>query len=140
MSAATISSVSIFELNPDDCYSGADARSVTDDARSSATGSRLTTGALLQLIAYAMISHAAPFPVMCCAFAVIGFGLSIQNAHANGFVASLRQHASTKLGLLHGSYGESASECRLPSYQRSVSSRPGRPYLSARVNTVCEKP
>lgn len=44
---------------------------------------------------------------MCCAFFLVGLGLSVQNAHANGFVASLKKHARTKMGLLHGSYGES---------------------------------
>ena len=42
---------------------------------------------------------------MCCAFCMIGFGLSLQNAHANGFVASLKRDSPTKMGFLHGSYG-----------------------------------
>ena len=60
-------------------------------------------GAACQLVAYGIISPAGPFPVMCCAFFLIGFGLSIQNAHANGFVASL--NSSAKMGFLHSSYG-----------------------------------
>ena len=60
---------------------------------------------MFQIAAYAMLSPAGPFPLMCTAFVLIGFGLSLQNAHCNGFVASLKRHAHTKMGFLHGSYG-----------------------------------
>ncbi|CDO77090.1 hypothetical protein BN946_scf184473.g34 [Trametes cinnabarina] len=59
----------------------------------------------VMIIAYAMLAPAGPFPLMCAAFVLIGFGLSLQNAHCNGFVASLKRHAHTKMGFLHGSYG-----------------------------------
>ncbi|KAM5531233.1 hypothetical protein V8D89_015099 [Ganoderma adspersum] len=68
-------------------------------------GKVLLIGAAFQVIAYTMISPAGPFPLMCCAFFLIGFGLSLQNAHANGFVASLKRDSPTKMGFLHGSYG-----------------------------------
>ncbi|KAI0760123.1 major facilitator superfamily domain-containing protein [Fomes fomentarius] len=86
-------------------------------------GKILILGALLQLAAYVMISPAGPFPVMCCAFFLIGLGLSVQNAHANGFVASLKKHARTKMGLLHGSYGLGALVSPLVSTQFSKSTR-----------------
>lgn len=43
--------------------------------------------------------------MMCLAFVMSGFGLALQNAHCNGFVASSREHVSTKIGFLHASYG-----------------------------------
>ena len=52
-----------------------------------------------------MIIPAGPFPLMCCAYLVLGFALSVQNAHANGFVASLKKDSHAKMGLLHGAYG-----------------------------------
>lgn len=62
-------------------------------------------GAMCQLLAYALLAPAGPFPLNCLAFVFIGFGIALQNAHCNGFVASSREHASTKMGLLHASYG-----------------------------------
>ena len=52
-----------------------------------------------------MLSPAGPFPLMCAGFVGIGFGLSLQNAHCNGFVASLKRSSRTKMGFLHGTYG-----------------------------------
>ncbi|OSD01410.1 MFS general substrate transporter [Trametes coccinea BRFM310] len=68
-------------------------------------GKVMIMGTLCQVAAYAMLSPAGPFPLMCAAFVLIGFGLSLQNAHCNGFVASLKRQAHTKMGFLHGSYG-----------------------------------
>ncbi|KAI0642587.1 MFS general substrate transporter [Trametes meyenii] len=68
-------------------------------------GKVLIMGAICQIAAYAILSSGGPFPLMCAAFVSIGFGLSLQNAHANGFVASLKRHSHTKMGFLHGSYG-----------------------------------
>ncbi|KAI0631012.1 MFS general substrate transporter [Trametes polyzona] len=68
-------------------------------------GKVLVMGSLCQVAAYAMLSPAGPFPLMCAAFVAIGFGLSLQNAHCNGFVASLKRSSHTKMGFLHGSYG-----------------------------------
>ncbi len=64
------------------------------------------TGAIVQLAAYAMLSPGGPFPLMCTAFCFAGFGISLQNAQGNGFVGSLREDATTKLGFLHASYGK----------------------------------
>ncbi|KAI0332817.1 MFS general substrate transporter [Cubamyces sp. BRFM 1775] len=68
-------------------------------------GKVLLLGSALQIIAYGMMAPAGPFPLMCLGFALIGFGLSLQNSHANGFVASSRSHVSTKICFLHASYG-----------------------------------
>ncbi len=48
---------------------------------------------------------------MCVAYALVGFGLSLQNAHYNAFVASSKDYASTKIGILLASYGQSISSC-----------------------------
>ncbi|KAI0822943.1 MFS general substrate transporter [Trametes gibbosa] len=68
-------------------------------------GKVLVMGSLCQVVAYAMLSPAGPFSLMCAGFVLIGFGLSLQNAHCNGFVASLKRSSHTKMGFLHGSYG-----------------------------------
>ncbi|KII90920.1 hypothetical protein PLICRDRAFT_107096 [Plicaturopsis crispa FD-325 SS-3] len=64
--------------------------------------------ASVQLVAYVIQSTACPFPVMVVANAFSGFGVAIQNAHANAFVASTKGRSFTKLGLLHASYGVGA--------------------------------
>lgn len=68
-------------------------------------GKVMVGGSIAQIIAYAIISPAPPFPVFVIAFAINGFGLSLQDAGANGFVASLKDHAETKMGILHAVYG-----------------------------------
>ncbi|KAI0656947.1 MFS general substrate transporter [Cubamyces menziesii] len=68
-------------------------------------GKVLVAGSALQIVAYVVISPAVPFPLMCAAFGLIGFALSLQNSHCNSYVASLKRHARTKMGFLHGSYG-----------------------------------
>ncbi|KAI0367661.1 MFS general substrate transporter [Pilatotrama ljubarskyi] len=60
---------------------------------------------VLQIFAYGMMAPGGPFALMCLAFTLIGFGLSLQNSHANGFVASSRNHVSTKICVLHATYG-----------------------------------
>ncbi|KAI0739072.1 MFS general substrate transporter [Daedaleopsis nitida] len=82
-------------------------------------GKVMVFGSVCQLAAYLMLAPAGPFPLMCLAFALIGFGLSLQNAHCNGYVASSREHASTKMGLLHASYGFGALVAPLVSTQFS---------------------
>ncbi|KAI0332816.1 MFS general substrate transporter [Cubamyces sp. BRFM 1775] len=85
-------------------------------------GKVLVAGSMFQIAAYAMLSPAGPFPLMCTAFVFIGFGLSLQNAHCNGFVASLKRHAHTKMGFLHGSYGLGALISPLAATQFAKSS------------------
>ena len=62
-------------------------------------------GSLSQTFAYTMISPAPPFPVMCLAYVFNGFGIALQDAQANGYVACLKENASAKMGLLHAVYG-----------------------------------
>ncbi|TFK31120.1 major facilitator superfamily domain-containing protein, partial [Crucibulum laeve] len=68
-------------------------------------GKTVVIGAISQLIGYVMIAPSPPFPVMVVGYAFIGFGLSFQNAQANGFVASLKDNMTTKLGIMHAAYG-----------------------------------
>jgi len=62
-------------------------------------------GSLGQTVAYALIAPASPFPVICLAFAINGWGIGLQDAQSNGFVASLKENAAAKMGLLHALYG-----------------------------------
>ncbi|GAB1519321.1 hypothetical protein RhiTH_002387 [Rhizoctonia solani] len=71
-------------------------------------GKVILLGAVLQVVAYCLLAPALPFPVMCIAYAVNGFGIALQDAQANGFVAELPNNASAKMGLLHAVYGAGA--------------------------------
>ncbi|CCL99206.1 uncharacterized protein FIBRA_01221 [Fibroporia radiculosa] len=68
-------------------------------------GKVLVIGSIFQLAAYVLLAPGGPFPIMCVAFSFAGFGIALQNAQANGFVGSLKEHARTKFGFLHASYG-----------------------------------
>ena len=71
------------------------------------------------------MSPAGPFPLMCVAYLIIGFALSLQNAHCNGFVASSGGNIATKIGFLHASYGTYLYTClRNGCIKEAVSSRP----------------
>ncbi|CAE6453923.1 unnamed protein product [Rhizoctonia solani] len=76
-------------------------------------GKVILLGAVLQVLAYSILAPALPFPVMCVAYAINGFGkyassIALQDAQANGFVAELPNNASAKMGLLHAVYGAGA--------------------------------
>ncbi|KDQ58493.1 hypothetical protein JAAARDRAFT_193056 [Jaapia argillacea MUCL 33604] len=60
---------------------------------------------LCQIVAHAMLAPAGPFPLMVVDCGIAGLGISLQNAQACGFVASLKEHASTKMCILHACYG-----------------------------------
>ena len=66
------------------------------------------SGAIVQLIAYGLLSPAGPFPLMCTAFCFAGFGISLQNAQGNGYVGALK-NKSIMLCFLHASYGKTMS-------------------------------
>ncbi|KAJ7578121.1 MFS general substrate transporter [Mycena floridula] len=71
-------------------------------------GKAMVIGAMIQFCTYVIQIPGPPFPVMVLAFYIAGFGMSISNAQANGFVGSLKEHRSTKLCVLHASYGVGA--------------------------------
>ncbi|KZT62940.1 MFS general substrate transporter [Calocera cornea HHB12733] len=70
-------------------------------------GATITLGAAAQVVAYALDTPAPPYPLFCIAFIINGFGIGLQDAQANTFVASLPD-ADTKMGWLHAWYGMGA--------------------------------
>ncbi|KAJ6595845.1 major facilitator superfamily domain-containing protein [Mycena vulgaris] len=71
-------------------------------------GKMIALGSLCQIIAYTLQAPAPPFPVFVLSFVINGVGMAIQDAQANGYIASLKHNAETKMGLLHGAYGAGA--------------------------------
>ncbi|KAK7044715.1 MFS domain-containing protein [Favolaschia claudopus] len=71
-------------------------------------GKLMVLGSICQVIAYVLQAPAPPFPVFVASFFLNGVGIAIQDAQANGYVASLRHSPEIKMGLLHGAYGAGA--------------------------------
>jgi MFS family permease len=67
----------------------------------------ITAGSLTQVTAYAIQASSPPFPVLLIAYAINGFGMSLQDAQANGLVANLQSKPEEKMGILHAVYGSS---------------------------------
>ncbi|KAG6377546.1 major facilitator superfamily domain-containing protein [Boletus reticuloceps] len=78
-------------------------------------GKVIVFGSVLQVIGYAIESAALPFPAFVLGYAINGIGLALQDAQANGFVASLKDNAETKMGILHA-VSCVASGCRAHAY------------------------
>ncbi|KAG2357351.1 major facilitator superfamily domain-containing protein [Suillus spraguei] len=57
--------------------------------------------AVCQVIAYAIEAGALPFPAFVLGYAINGFGMALQDAQSNGFVASLKDNPEVKMGILH---------------------------------------
>ncbi|KAF9010235.1 MFS general substrate transporter, partial [Cyathus striatus] len=64
----------------------------------------LILGSIFQIIAYTLQAPGMPFPVFVTAFVINGFGIAVQDAQANGFVASYTSNAAAKMGILHAGY------------------------------------
>ncbi|KAI6148519.1 major facilitator superfamily domain-containing protein [Pisolithus tinctorius] len=64
-------------------------------------GKVIVLGSLFQVVAYCFESAAPPFPLFVLGYAINGVGMALQNAQANGFVASLRDNPEMKMGILH---------------------------------------
>ncbi|KAL6302999.1 MFS general substrate transporter [Sparassis latifolia] len=98
------------------------------------------TGSVAQVIGYALEAPAPPFPVFVMGYAVNGFGLALQDAGANGYVASLAHNSATRMGILHAVYGVGALSSPLVSTQFSQLPRWSLHYLVslgiALANTV----
>ncbi|KAI4520809.1 MFS general substrate transporter [Schizophyllum commune Loenen D] len=88
-------------------------------------------GSALQTIAYAIDSPAPPFPVLCIAYAINGVGMAIQDAQANGYVASLKDNSEAKMGFLHAAYGLGALAAPLVSTQFSQKKHWSFHYLAS---------
>ncbi|KAK7684563.1 hypothetical protein QCA50_012510 [Cerrena zonata] len=65
-------------------------------------------GSIAQVAGYAINCGAPPFPVFVFAYALNGFGIALQDAGANGYVAAFKKGAATKMGILHAIYGAGA--------------------------------
>lgn len=59
-------------------------------------------GAASQALAYALLIPAFPFPSFPVIYAVGGFGMALQDAQANVYIAG-QPNAEVKLGYLHAS-------------------------------------
>ncbi|KAJ7033673.1 MFS general substrate transporter [Mycena alexandri] len=71
-------------------------------------GRLMVLGAVCQVAAYSIQAPAPPFPVFAASFFLNGLAISIQNAQANAYVASLRFNSEMYMGMLHASYGAGA--------------------------------
>ncbi|KAJ7185624.1 major facilitator superfamily domain-containing protein [Mycena filopes] len=91
----------------------------------------LLPGSLCQIVAYTMQSPAPPFPVFVLSFVINGVGIAIQDAQANGYIASLRRNSETKMGLLHGAYGAGALVAPIVATQFSQLDRWSFHYLAS---------
>ncbi|CAE6433639.1 hypothetical protein ACGC1H_001494 [Rhizoctonia solani] len=68
-------------------------------------GKVILLGGVFQVLAYSILSPGPPFPALCIGYFLNGFGVALQNAQSNSFIAQLPNNASNKMGLLHASYG-----------------------------------
>ncbi|KAJ7778300.1 MFS general substrate transporter [Mycena metata] len=94
-------------------------------------GKMIFLGSLCQIAAYAMQAPAPPFPVFVLSFVINGVGVAIQDAQANGYIASLRRNSETKMGLLHGAYGAGALVAPIVATQFSQMNRWSFHYLAS---------
>ncbi|EIN13104.1 MFS general substrate transporter [Punctularia strigosozonata HHB-11173 SS5] len=92
-------------------------------------GKAMFIAALSPVIAYCIQAAAPPFPLFAAACVFSGFGFSILNASANGYVGSLKAHVSTKLCLIHSSYGIGAFAAPLAATHFSSQQRWSFHYL-----------
>ena len=58
------------------------------------------------MVAFSIKASTPPFPVFAMAYAINGFGGSLGDAQANGFVANYKDNTSAKMGILHAAYGK----------------------------------
>ncbi len=66
----------------------------------------MVLGSVVQTIACSIQASAPPFPSFVIAYAINGFGESLEDAQANGFVANYKDNAAAKMGFLHAAYGK----------------------------------
>jgi hypothetical protein len=66
----------------------------------------IVLGSVAQMVAFGIQVSAPPFPLFAIAYAINGFGTSFGDAQANGFVASYKDNAAAKMGILHAAYGK----------------------------------
>ncbi|KAF9787908.1 MFS general substrate transporter [Thelephora terrestris] len=94
-------------------------------------GKLMVIGPIFQAIAYSIQAPAPPFPLFVLAPILNGFGMAIQDAQANGYVASLDNHKEVRMGILHAVYGLGAFSAPLVSTQFSTMRHWSFHYLSS---------
>ncbi|KAF7325726.1 MFS domain-containing protein [Mycena kentingensis (nom. inval.)] len=94
-------------------------------------GRMITFGSICQVVAYTLQAPAPPFPVFVLSYVINGVGMAIQDAQANGYIASLKHHPEIKMGLLHGAYGAGALASPLVATQFSQLPRWSFHYLAS---------
>jgi hypothetical protein len=73
------------------------------------------------MIAFIIQASAPPFPAFVIAYTINGFGESLEDAQANGFVANYKDNAAAKMGILHAAYGTGYSSIALLTLTLSLS-------------------
>ncbi|KAI0074463.1 MFS general substrate transporter [Panus rudis PR-1116 ss-1] len=103
-------------------------------------GKVMVLGSSAQLIGYAIDASAPPFPALCLGYCINGFGLALQDAGANGYVACYEKNAAARMGILHAVYGLGALAAPLVSTQFSQLPRWSFHFLVsvgvAAINTI----
>ncbi|KAJ7108818.1 major facilitator superfamily domain-containing protein [Mycena epipterygia] len=82
-------------------------------------GKLLLLGSFMQMVAYALQAAALPYPVFVLASVINGAGLAIQDAQANGYVASFAENSETQMGFVQAAYGAGGLVAPLVSTQFS---------------------
>ncbi|SCZ95104.1 BZ3500_MvSof-1268-A1-R1_Chr11-3g03605 [Microbotryum saponariae] len=75
-------------------------------------GKVIAVGSIIQLFGFVFLIPAFAFPVMPVCYVLLGFGMALQDAQANTYIATL-PNVEFKMGLLHASYGFGALICPL---------------------------
>jgi len=94
-------------------------------------GKVMVLGSLFQVVAYCIESSAPPYPAFIFAYFINGIGLALQNANAVGYVASLKENAELKMGLLMATYGAGALSSPLVATQFAQLPRWNFHYLTS---------
>ncbi|KAF4620264.1 hypothetical protein D9613_001062 [Agrocybe pediades] len=71
-------------------------------------GKMIVLGAIFQGISFAAEACAPPFFFFVLTFFVGGLGMALQDAQANGFMATVKHDGEIKMGLLQAAYGAGA--------------------------------
>lgn len=71
-------------------------------------GVMIVAGSIIQAVASCIRIAKPPFPVMALSYLINGFGEALNDAQANGMVATLPTNANAQMSLLHSVYGMGA--------------------------------
>ncbi|KAH9478785.1 Bypass of stop codon protein 6 [Psilocybe cubensis] len=104
-------------------------------------GKAVALGSVFQIVAYSIQCSAPPFPLFVIAYAINGVGVALQDAQANGFVATLSNNPESKMGILHAAYGLGAFAAPLVATQFAHLPRWSFHFLVSLglsvLNTIC---